>query len=243
MAWRCERNHSALAVVQWAEGRGATLTGVHRGLYGLQNLTDAILAESTANTVIAIDAPLRITNASGRRACEAEVSALYRRHHAGAHATNLALYPDADSVRLAEALGHEGYGFATPDLVGGAPGRWMFETFPHPASVVLFGLGRIVRYKRGSAAERAAGLTEWRDVLRRLPMLDPPLASSPLLAEILDIEPTGLRGAARKHHEDLLDALLCGYLAFHAWHWGARRNVLHGSMAEGAILLPAYPYK
>jgi hypothetical protein len=63
-----------------------------------------------------------------------------------------------------------------PRMEARAEGRFQIEVHPHAASVSLFGLDRIVKYKRGTREVRAAGLRRLRGLmLARLPVLDPAL--------------------------------------------------------------------
>jgi pyridoxamine 5'-phosphate oxidase len=106
------------------------------------------------------------------------------------------------------------------------------EVHPHAAAVQLFALDRIVKYKRGSGAERAAELNRLRSLmLDRLPELTPRLALSDLPAI-----PTG--GKALKAVEDQIDAVTCAYVAAHWWYWGSERNDVLGDAATGYMVVP-----
>jgi len=102
----------------------------------------------------------------------------------------------------------------------------------------LFGLARIISYKKGSAAQRRTGLTTVVSHLRKLADSGHGLAMSPFFAELLDQDVEACRGRHLKHYEDLLDAVFCAYLAWHCWRWGAERNDLFGTLAEGYIVVP-----
>lgn len=64
---------------------------------------------------------------------------------------------------------------------------------------------------------------------------------STVLAELLEKDLEGLRGRDLKHHEDQLDAAFCAFLAWHCWRWGAERNEMFGTLAEGYIVVPKAP--
>jgi predicted RNase H-like nuclease len=104
--------------------------------------------------------------------------------------------------------------------------------------VRLFGLDRIIRYKKGRAAEKRAGLAILRGHLRTLADGSRGLVGSPTLTEMLDRDPKELAGKALKRYEDTLDAIFCAYLAWHCWRWGEERNEIFGTMAEGYIVVP-----
>ena len=104
----------------------------------------------------------------------------------------------------------------------------------------LFGLDRIVKYKRGRVAQRRAGQDELASLLRRrLPRLDPPLRLNAGLRRLLQKPPRELRGRTLKAREDELDAVFCAYLAAHLWAWGRSRQRLLGSAGDGVMVLPA----
>lgn len=211
------------------DGPGLRLRNVAR-LEVPEAILDWIRAEMQDDDgVVGVDAPTIITRQTGIRAAERELNKDFRRFHAGCHAANLGL-PFAPLVlafsrRLAEAGFRHG-----AELEAQAPGRFQIEIHPHAASIRLFGLERIVKYKRGRRAERSAELGRLRELmLSKLPMLDPPLALT--LPEIPEKGPA-------KPVEDQIDAVLCAYIAAHWWWWGRARNTVYGSNEEGFIVVP-----
>ena len=179
--------------------------------------------------MIAVDAPLVIPNASGIRTAERELNRDFRRFDAGCHAANLGR-PFAGFVtefsRRLEAMGfRHGVSEAWREH-----GRCQIEVHPHAATIKLFGLSRIIKYKRGLRKDRAAGLRRLRSLmLERLPLLDPPLS--------LDL-PAVPRTGPLKPVEDQIDAALCAYIAAHWWHWPAGRNLVYGSETDGYVVVP-----
>jgi predicted RNase H-like nuclease len=104
---------------------------------------------------------------------------------------------------------------------------------PHAAAVSLFGLPRIVKYKRGVREQKARELGRLRRLLRsRLPHLSPPL---------LPMLPAVPRTGNLKPAEDQIDAVLCAYIAAHWWFWASERNAVYGSAEEGFIVVPRGP--
>src|SRR5438445_203033 len=106
----------------------------------------------------------------------AELNADFRRFHAGCHAANLGR-PFAQKVisfsRRLEALGFGHGASMTPRQEG----RFQIEVHPHAATVTLFGLDRIVKYKRGTREQKARELRRLRRLaISRLPTLDPALS-------------------------------------------------------------------
>ncbi len=236
LAWS-ERNTTGVAVL-----RGAGRDLEFLGATSVKTIGEiaAIIRLLPGDWVIGIDAPLVVRNRTGQRPSDREISRLYSRFHAGAHPTNLTLL--RDRVRgddLVRALAPEGLRILD-SLAGRAPtGRLAFETYPHAGMVELFGLDRIIKYKRGSIDEKRAGLGLLCELLRRrLPRLNPPLRLNPALRTLLttDLEP--LRGGRLKAHEDTVDAVVCAYLAAFVGVWGAHKNRLLGNAQEGAVILP-----
>ena len=107
--------------------------------------------------------------------------------------------------------------------------------FPHPATIHLFHLDRILKYKKGRVAQRRTELHKLRSLqLSILPTLAPALALS---AEQLPLIPAG--GAQLKAVEDQLDSVICAYAGAHWWWWGIERNWVLGSLDTGFIVVPA----
>jgi predicted RNase H-like nuclease len=192
--------------------------------------------------LIGIDAPLTVPNCSGRRPGDAALTRAFARFHAGAHPANRArleaynggvVRGEALVARLA-ALGiaHD------PVLKLRQPARQVFEVYPHPAMIVLFGLDRILKYKarKGLASgERQIAFRAYqghlRDLSRAEPALDLPQA-------LLDPARLTQRGGALKRYEDQLDAVLCAYVALYCWWWADARCHIFGDSVGGYILTP-----
>lgn len=173
--------------------------------------------------MLAIDAPLVIPNKSGIRNCERLVNAEFRSYHAGCHPAHQGrpFYPGI--ARLMEALQQRGFRHAA-EMMPGVPGRLMIEVHPHAASVSLFGLERIIKYKKGKLAERARELSRLRELLGGL--LQCPLPAIPA------------RGGELKAVEDQLDASLAAYIGWLWWRHGAAASRCYGEAATGYIVIP-----
>ena len=183
----------------------------------------------SGSAVVGIDAPLVIRNETGIRPAERDLNRDFRRFHAGCHAANLgrpfARYVTAFG-RLLELLGYAHGASLKPRQAG----RFQIEVHPHAATVSLFHLDRIVKYKRGRRDDRARELRRLRGLmLSRLPAADPALS-----LQLPSVPRTG----NTKPVEDQIDAVMCAYIAAHYWRWGARRNTVYGSEAEGYIVVP-----
>jgi predicted RNase H-like nuclease len=198
-----------------------------------------LAAHDPGGAVLALDAPLVVTNPAGtRRACEAELQRRYGRVGAGPHPTNLGLL--GGRVRAMELAGRSPRPYLTvPRDPGRGTGWWAVEVFPAPALVELGRLERAVRYKRGPPEARRAGLRAVAAVLAGLAGADPPLRPDPagrLARELGRLE--ALRGAGLKAVEDLADAHVCAYVGLWWWARGRAATLVAGDDAGGAILVP-----
>ena len=93
--------------------------------------------------LVAIDAPLIVTNPTGNRPAEAALNRDFARFDAGAHPSNTGKPEFSDTPRgavLCQALGLD----MNPRS---GRKRRAIEVYPHPATVALFQLGRTLKYK------------------------------------------------------------------------------------------------
>lgn len=211
------------------EGSELRLRNITR-LEDVDEILDWIQTDARGGSaVVAVDAPLIIRNQSGIRPAEHELNADFRRFHAGCHAANLGR-PFAQKVisfsRQLEALGFGHGARMTPSQKG----RFQIEVHPHAATVSMFGLDRIVKYKRGTREERARELRRFRSLaMTHLPALSPSLSAPyPAVPKTGNLKPT----------EDKIDAILCAYIAAHWWVWATKRNRLYGDQESGYIVVP-----
>jgi len=233
LAWKVDGNHSAIAVLTGDEG-GVQLRAVSDGLSSLIDVVKFIEAHSGPTTVLAVDASLIVKNEAGQRRCETLIGREFGRYHASCHTTNLKRPYARTGERLIAAL--KSHGFLHDfdlDRARHREGRWLFETYPHPSMVRLFGLKRIIAYKKGTVAEKRAGLGILQGHLKVLENLQ----EDENIEEFLDLDVATLKGHALKHYEDKLDALFCAYLAWHCWRWGQEKNEIYGSMEDGYIVV------
>ena len=185
----------------------------------------------TANcsAMIAVDAPLVICNQTGIRDAERELSRDFSRFHAGCHATNLGSAFAQNVLSFSQGLADLGFGHG-PDIMPHQKGRFQIEVYPHAASVNLFDLARIVKYKKGLRETRGKELQRLRKLmLARLPLLEPGLS--------LQLPSIPTKGNL-KSVEDQIDAVLCAYIAAHWWFWAKERNRVYGSRTTGYIVVP-----
>jgi predicted RNase H-like nuclease len=238
LAWRSDKNHTGAAVLE-GDQSGVAIRSVSQGIATLRDVQLFIHTHARGDSVVAIDAPLIILNPEGQRPCEKEIGHRFGASHASAHTSNLKLYPDAGSVRLAAHLKEQGFTHCPAPHERFLGGKWFFEVYPHPAHLVLFERSRIIKYKKGRVSSRKEGLHEFRESMRRfLCPASPPLLPTPQLLSLLDRSLNELNGQALKRYEDTLDATFCAYLAAYFWAWSYERNVMIGNNETGYIINP-----
>ena len=241
LAWS-EKNPSGLAVARGDERTAeiVLLSAETRSYRELAEAIGSLAGRSNETTVVAIDAPLVVTNAEGCRPCERALSKVFGSAGASTHSSNLGTFagglgPPRFEALLAELSFHHA---ADPDLAR-TPGRWMVEVYPHPAFVNLFALAQRVAYKKGSVENRRRGLQTVRELLAALRERDPSLEPGEFGRTLHGRDLLRVAGAGLKAVEDQLDAWLCAYIAQHIFRWGRQRNLMFGEEDHGYILVPA----
>jgi predicted RNase H-like nuclease len=232
LGWRSQP--SGLCCLEWRD-HNLHLCDLAR-FDAIEEILDWVDQWAPAGTaaVVAVDAPTLIPNATGMRLPDRLTHKHFGRYHAGCYPANLGR-PFADrTIAFGSSLEARGFAHA-PTITPQQQGRSQIEVFPHPAMVHLFGLDRILKYKKGRLVDRQAELSKLREyILAVLPHLEPSLVVE---AMALPAVPAG--GAALKALEDQLDGLICAYVAAHWWYWGLERNWVLGEYATGYIVVPA----
>ncbi len=205
-------------------------------LYSVEEVLKFVRVNAAAESVVAIDAPLIITNRSGQRPCETLVGKRYGRQDASCHTSNLSLYRAAASVALAKSI--EAGGNVHANHGSSLPARVIVEVYPHAGMVELFILPKIIKYKKGSVAEKRTGLDVLRGHLATLNQAEPRLNRNSTLTSLLSEDLGRLVGQGLKSYEDSLDALFCAYLGCYFWYWGWARTEVFGDVQAGYILNP-----
>ncbi|TPW70752.1 DUF429 domain-containing protein [Schumannella sp. 10F1B-5-1] len=259
LAWRDSTpdrpaNETGLAVI---DETGAVLqAGWERGVDAVARW---LIASVGPGDVIAIDAPLVVTNALGMRQAERQVASGYGRWQVAANAMNLAS-PLQGGVALRRLLEAAGVVYVDGSAPPPPDRAVMFECYPYTTIVGMEELGYDEQRPRYKRLDRSLSATEARVVrasaadqlLERMDGLasaDPPLRmrTHPVATALLD-EPSPLVDAPYKHREDALDALLCAWTAA-IWHrHGTARVQVLGADAEPdeqgrrpTIVAPARP--
>lgn len=204
LAWG-RRNPTGLAVLDDA--------GVLR-LVGAAGTDDDVIAQLAPYVegpcVVAVDAPLVVTNRSGTRPCETALNADFRRFDAGAHPANTGMPWFADGgrgARLCRLLDLD------LDPRAASPRRAL-EVYPHAAAVVLFGLDRTLKYKQKPGRDFAllrSELARLIGFIEALPGLQ--VADHPDWRRLVASVHAATRKAELRRAEDPIDAVLCAYVA------------------------------
>ena len=214
----------------------------------------------TEPAIIAVDAPTIIANLTGVREADKLTHKHFGRYHAGSYPANLSRPFAQKTVEFGLCLEARGFVHA-PIIEAQKLGRYQIEVYPHPATINLFKLDKIIKYKKGKLAERQLELMKLcQYIVDILPSLEPSLNLScgtgilpvscgtgilpvscgtgilPVSGSTLPQIPTSV--ATLKALEDKLDALLCAYIGAHWWYWGIERHLVLGDRTTGYIVIP-----
>lgn len=194
---------------------------------GLDETMEWIDSTARADSLLFVDAPLVITNATGARLPDRETGRRYGTWWVSANSVNLGS-PRKAGIHLRERLEELGWRYSSGATGPPEHGRVLSECYPYTTIVGVPELGYDKRpaYKRaknGTPAARAWPIrTDACDTLiRRIAALnsfDPPidLSSHPETRRLVE-EPSPPRRRDYKRREDLLDAAICAWTATY-WH-------------------------
>ena len=235
LAWG-EKRPTGLAVLD-ANGRLTHLSAQSTD----ETIVAAVSPYVAGDCLVAIDAPLVVTNATGNRPAEAALNRDFARFDAGAHPSNTGKPQFSGTprgARLASALGLD------IDPASRSPRR-AIEVYPHPATVALFRLGRTLKYKN----KPGRPLTQLRSELLRLIELLAGLADAPtplrldgsgewraLVASVKAAE----RKSQLRRAEDQIDAVVCAYIALFAERHPDLVTT-YGDYLTGYVVTPTLP--
>ncbi|OAN11627.1 hypothetical protein A3K86_22185 [Photobacterium jeanii] len=234
LAWQGETNPSALALGRVELSAKNTpvlvLEQVMPAIIGMPKMK-AYIGSLTELQGIAIDAPLIINNKAGMRDCEKALARDYSARKVACHAANQTLYPNAFSVELAEGLVQLGF-----DHLGSS--KWQFECYPHPSIIECFALSERLLYKKGTVTDKKRGQVELASFIKQLAKSDILLFSiSENYSHFLCSDHIAkLKGKAIKQNEDVLDALMCLYIA--GLYAVNAEGKCYGDTAHGYIWVP-----
>jgi predicted RNase H-like nuclease/ppGpp synthetase/RelA/SpoT-type nucleotidyltranferase len=198
--------------------------------------------------VVAVDAPLIVTNPTGNRPAEAALNADFARFDAGAHPSNtsrLEFREQPRGARIAARLGLD----MNPRS---GRSRRAIEVYPHPATVALFRLGRTLKYKNKHGRDLAQLRGECTTLLNLLDSLadaEPPLILDGPLADrhgqhswqaLKDTVAQAATKSQLRAVEDPMDAVVCAYIALFATR-RPEQTTTYGDFETGYIVTPTLP--
>ena len=191
--------------------------------------------------LVAIDAPLIVTNAEGNRPAEAALNKDFARFDAGAHPSNTGKLEFRDQPRGARIAAR--LGLDLNPRSGRA--RRAIEVYPHPATVALFRLGRTLKYKHkpGRDLEQLRSeLIVLIGLIEGLSSADPPLLVSgePAWQALRNAVEKAGRKSELRVVEDQVDAVVCAYVALFATR-EPERTTTYGDFETGYIVTPTLP--
>lgn len=191
--------------------------------------------------MMAVDAPLIAPNDPGTtRPCDREISRDFGKFDAG-------VYPaDREKCRRSTefTLKMTEYGYdPNPGITPRELTKSVIEVYPHAASVALFGLKKILKYKKGPVEDRRKGLAELQSrLMGDLEEAEPALARSRNLVALCLKSPAELAGGQLKALEDVLDSVVCAYTGLYYWYWGTKKCTVYGDdWRQGYIVTPVLP--
>jgi predicted RNase H-like nuclease len=201
------------------------------------SILNAVAPFTRDDCLVAIDAPLIVPNETGARPCETALNREFGRFDAGARPAFRGkpefMYPRG--ARLADAL----------DLdmdPGSTAARRAIEVFPHPASVVFFGLDKILKYKRGSFDDRKRELLKLMTLIEGLDKATPRLRANRSVAwvELRRRVEAATRPGQLDQDEDPVDAVVCAYVGLY-WYYRPEDVTTYGDYLTGYIVTPTLP--
>ncbi|QNG35542.1 DUF429 domain-containing protein [Geodermatophilaceae bacterium NBWT11] len=210
---------------------------VHVSAVRTDEQIEAALAPFVAGPcIVAIDAPLLVTNATGNRDAEKELNADFAKFQAGAHPTNQGKpeFTDGDTRggRLARRLGLDLNPRSGRERRG-------IEVYPHAATVSLFRLGKTLKYKNKPGREFPQLQAELLVLMDHLAAVSE-LQLGSLFADLRDQVVTATKKSQLRVVEDQVDAVVCAYVG-----WIAVRRpddvTTYGDATSGAIVTPTLP--
>ncbi len=227
LAWG-ERRPTGVAVLDEA-GRLVHLATVGSD----EEIVASLAAYTDGPCVVGIDAPLIVTNATGSRPAEKALAADFRSYEAAPHPSNTGKPEFADGTRGARLCHRLGLDMNPRS----GRERRAIEVYPHPATVVLFGLPRTLKYKQKQG--RDVELLR-RELLTLVGLVETIVETGPEW-DILrgQVEVAGRKSELRVV-EDQVDAVLCAYIARLA-DLEPSRLTTYGDFETGYIVTPTLP--
>jgi predicted RNase H-like nuclease len=201
------------------------------------SIAEAVGPFTDDDCLVAIDAPLIVNNPTGYRPAETAYNRDFQKFDAGAYPANTAnpLFNPPRGAVLAKALGLD----MDP---GSSAMRRAIEVYPHPATVVLFGLEKTLKYKKGPFDERRSELLKLMTHIEGLDRATPRLRVNHNVAwvELRKRVEAATRPSQLDRDEDAVDAVICAYVALYRYH-RPDDVTIYGDFETGYIVTPTLP--
>jgi predicted RNase H-like nuclease len=231
LAWG-ENGQTGVAVID-SDGRLLHVGGAQDDA----SIEAAIAPYVSDECLVAIDAPLIVNNPTGHRPCEAALNRDFQKFDAGARPAyaDKPEFRDPRGARIATALGLDMDPSSTAS-------RRAIEVYPHPATVVLFELKKILKYKRGPFEDRHRELLRLMTLIEGLDGASPRLRANRSVAwvELRRRVEAATRPGQLDRDEDPVDAVVCAYVALY-WTHRPEDVTVYGDLATGYIVTPTLP--
>jgi predicted RNase H-like nuclease/ppGpp synthetase/RelA/SpoT-type nucleotidyltranferase len=224
LAWG-ERQPTGLAVLD-EEARLLHVSAVRTD----DDIVAGLAAYAEGPCLAAIDAPIVVTNATGSRPAEQQLSRDFRRFDAGTHPSNTGKPEFADGTRAARVARRLGLDV---DPRSGRRRR-AIEVYPHPATIVLFALPKVLRYKAKPGRDVELLRSE---LLRLMTFVEGVVVTDETWLGLREQVESATRKSELRRVEDQVDAVLCAYLAHFVEH---RPDLVthYGDAETGYIVTP-----
>jgi predicted RNase H-like nuclease len=246
LAWS-EKNPSGVAVIDSA----GIVQKASSALWTNDEICRFADLDSSEGAVIAVDAPLTVTNPIGQRSVERELTSIFGLYDAAPHSANLSNPNFQESGRIQQLTKQlVDLGFSQTTTASKLTTQRVFlEVFPAPSLVVLFPCllhtghchCRPPRYKQKSGRRWPEVHSEWeiyRARLRSLECREPALQFSAEVHTRIGVDIAEHRGVKYKGFDDLLDGIFCAYLAYYFWRRGEEDCQVVGDPATGSVTIP-----
>ena len=231
LAWG-EKNQSGIAAVD-SDGRLLHVGAAQDD----EEIKAAIAPYVEGDCIVAIDAPLIVPNSTGSRRCEKELGHDFAVFDAGPRPafSDKPEFKNPRGARLANALDLD----MDPTS---SSGRRAIEVFPHPATVVLFGLKKSLKYKRGPFEDRHRELVKLMTHVEELDKATPRLRANRSInwVELRRRVDAANRPGELDRDEDPVEAVICAYVALY-WYDRPEDVTIYGDFASGYIVTPSLP--
>ncbi len=231
LAWG-EKNQTGVAVID-SDGRLLHVGAAHDD----DSIVAAIAPYVGDECLVAIDAPLIVKNPTGHRPAESQFNRDFQRFEAGARPafTERPEFKHPRGARIAERLGLD------MDPSSDSPRR-AIEVYPHPAAIVLFGLAKTLKYKRGPFEDRQRELLRLMTLIEGLDEASPRLRANRSVAwvELRKRVEAATKPGQLDRDEDPVDAVLCAYVGLY-WYDRPEDVTIYGDYASGYIVTPSLP--